>query len=216
MRINTRLKRFGILVVVFVTASLLFAASPQNIITNVRDHMIAIQPVRIEFQQQFNWKVTGKSETFEGEMVLAGPEKFRITTPDQTIVSNGSTMWTYSKLENQVIIDSVRRESRTLMPRDILFSFPEEYQAKIWKRDLTFSGQPTTALQLYPDKNDQYFQRLRVWVNTDSWEPLQVQFTDVNGNETTYQLLDIRQDTTLADTMFNYTPRKSAEVIDVR
>ncbi len=200
-----------------LSASLLLAAaSPREIIDNVREHMLALQPLRLEFHQQFQWKLTGKQERYQGEMVLAGPAKFRITTPDQTIVSDGNTMWTYSRLENQAIVDSVRRDSRTLMPRDLLFSFPEEYEPAIWRRDITMQDKPAVALKLTPTGDDRFLQEMRIWVNTTNWQPLQVRLTDINGNETVYELRSLRQDTTISERDFTFEPSDTTEVIDVR
>lgn len=200
-----------------LVVSLLVAASdPREIITNVREHMLELQPLRLEFQQQFEWKLTGKQEQYRGEMLLAGPEQFRITTPDQTVVSDGETMWTYSRLENQVIVDSVRRDSRTLMPRDILFSFPENYSADLWKEEVSINNRRAVALRLRPEGEDQFLNEIRVWVDTRSWEPLRVQLTDINGNRTVYELQSLRQDTTISESAFTFEPPDTTEVIDVR
>jgi len=72
------------------------------------------------------------------------------------------------------------------------------------------------VLRLVPHDKDQYFQETNVWVNTNTWEPLQVQFVDINKNETTYVINSIVQDTTITDATFQFEPEASTEVIDVR
>jgi len=213
---DLKMRIWRVLGFLLVVSLLVAASEPREIITNVREHMLELQPLRLEFQQQFEWKLTGKQEQYRGEMLLAGPEQFRITTPDQTVVSDGETMWTYSRLENQVIIDSVRRDSRTLMPRDILFSFPENYSADLWKEEVSINNRRAVALKLRPEGEDQFLNEIRVWVDTGSWEPLRVQLTDINGNNTVYELQSLRQDTTISESAFTFEPPDTTEVIDVR
>ncbi len=168
----------------------------EEVINRVQEQISTETPLRVSFQQVFEWKLTGNVEQVDGEMILHGLDQFRITTPDQTVVSNGNTMWTYSRLENQVLIDNVREDPRSLMPRDIFFSYQEDYDVSVWRRSVQMEGEPTIVLQMDPIDQDQYVQETRVWVNTNTWHPEQVQFTDINENETTYLISSVEEDIT--------------------
>jgi len=192
------------------------AQDAQEVISKVQERVNTDQPLRVDFQQVFEWKVTGKVERLDGMMVLQGLKKFRIATPDQTVVSNGETMWTYSRLENQVIIDNVRQDAQTLMPRDILFTYPEQYDAQIWKKNLLIDGTSAVVLRLTPKDQDQFLQDLKVWVNRDSWQPLQVEFTDLNNNTTSYEITSVQVDSSITEETFTFQPDSTTEIIDVR
>lgn len=192
------------------------AQSAEEIITKVQQQVATNEPLRVKFQQIFEWKVTGKVEKLNGEMVLEGLRKFRIATPDQTIVSNGETMWTYSRLENQVIIDTVRRSSQTIMPRDILFTYPEQYKATLWRPNTPLNSEAAVALKLLPKEKEQFLRELKVWVSRETWQPLQVEFTDLNENTTKYRINSVRIDSTISDKIFIFEPANDTEVIDVR
>ncbi|HKJ68027.1 MAG TPA: outer-membrane lipoprotein carrier protein LolA [bacterium] len=192
------------------------AISANQVIERVQHHAVTDTPLRVSFQQIFEWKLTGNVEDVRGEMMLDGLDKFRITTPDQTIVSDGQTMWTYSRLENQVLIDNVQKDSQTLMPKDILFSYTQDYEAMVWQQDIRFNGEPALILRLLPRDEDKYIQETQVWVNTESWKPMQIQFTDINENETVYTINSIEEDPAISDTTFAFEPDTTMEVIDVR
>ncbi len=192
------------------------AISADQVIERVQNNAVTDTPLRVSFQQIFEWKLTGNVEDVHGEMMLDGLDKFRITTPDQTIVSDGETMWTYSRLENQVLIDNVQKDSQTLMPRDILFSYTQDYEAVVWQQDIQFNGEPALILRLLPRDEDKYIQETTVWVNTESWKPMQIQFTDINENETVYTINSIEEDPAISDTTFEFEPDTTMEVIDVR
>lgn len=214
------MKRFIILLIIAgiagFTTQAFGAVSADEVVNRVQENAATDKPLRVNFQQVFEWKMTGKTEKIDGEMLLEGLNKFRITTPGQTVVSNGKTMWTYSRVENQVLVDNVHKDAQSLMPRDILFSYKNDYTASIIQRDAKLNGAPALVLRLVPKDKDQYFQETKVWVNTNSWEPLQVQFVDINNNETTYVINSITQDTSITDTTFQFKPEASTEVIDVR
>lgn len=211
------MKRFILLLLMVGSSHLaLGAISADQVVDKVQQNATTDQPLRVEFQQVFEWKLTGKTETIDGQMLLEGLDKFRITTPDQTVVSNGKTMWTYSRVENQVLVDNVHKDAQSLMPRDILFSYKNDYTATITQQNTEVNGKPALVLRLVPKDQDQYFQETKVWVNTNSWEPLQVQFVDINNNETTYVINSIQQDQTINDTAFQFEPEAGTDVIDVR
>ncbi|MBS1271882.1 MAG: Outer-membrane lipoprotein carrier protein [Candidatus Marinimicrobia bacterium] len=205
----------GFLIALFAGQSVL-AQDAQEVISKVQEQVAIDQSIRVEFQQVFEWKVTGKVERLDGMMVLEGLKRFHIATPDQTVVSNGETMWTYSRLENQVIIDKVRQDAQTLMPRDILFTYPEQYNTQIWRKYVTFGGDSAVALRMTPKEQDQFMQELKVWVSRESWQPLKVEFTDLNENTTTYEITAVQVDSTITEEMFTFQPDSTTEIIDVR
>ena len=212
----TNFKRIALLVVAVSFVSTLMAQSVNEVINNVQEQVNTDQPLRVEFQQIFEWKLTGKVDSVAGEMVLQGLDKFRITTPDQEIVSNGNTMWTYSRLENQVIIDKIRPDSQSLMPRDVLFKYPEEYETEIWKRDAAVGEQQAVAIRMTPNSQDEFLQETVVWVSQENWKPLKVQITDINDNKTVYVITSISIDDSIQETAFTFNPEQSMEIIDVR
>ncbi|MCF7803265.1 MAG: outer membrane lipoprotein carrier protein LolA [Candidatus Marinimicrobia bacterium] len=196
--------------------SVFAALTAEQVIERVQNSVQTEKPLRVKFQQVFEWQVTGKVEKLDGEMLLDGLNKFRIVTPDQTVVSNGETMWTYSRLEDQVIIDNVTNDPQTLMPRDILFTYPETYNATLWKPGTELDGEPAAALRMTPKDKNQMMQELKVWVSKETWHPLQVEFTDMNKNTTSYQINSVTVDTTISAEAFTFEPNENTEVIDVR
>lgn len=209
-------KMTAIIPLIFVLTSVVYGQSAEEVIQNVRAQVNTSEPIRVEFQQVFQWKLTGKEEKVQGSMDLQGLDKFRIETPDQTIVSNGKTMWTYSRPENQVIIDTVRQSGQSLMPRDILFSYPDEYNTKIIQKSAELDGQFVVVLRMLPKNEDQFIQEIKVWINRESWKPMKVEFTDLNDNQTMYSIKSITKDANISGNTFQFQPPKEAEVIDVR
>ena len=211
------MKKFiTVLSVMLTLTGVIYAQSADEVITNVQKQVQVEMPVRVKFQQVFEWKLTGKVDKSEGSMVLKGYDQFRIETQDQTVVSNGKTMWTYSNLENQVIVDTVRNTGRALMPRDILFSYPEEYDTNILRKQEDLGGKSTVVLRMTPKDEDQYLQEIKVWVNRESWKPVQVEFTDLNENTTLYKIDSIKPDASVNDSTFVFQPPDGTEIIDVR
>jgi len=206
----------AIITLLLVLTPIVYGQSAEEVIQNVRAQVNTTEPIRVQFQQVFQWKLTGKEEKVQGSMDLQGLDKFRIETPDQTIVSNGKTMWTYSRPENQVIIDTVRQSGQSLMPRDILFSYPDEYNTKIIQKSAELDGQFVVVLRMLPKNEDQFIQEIKVWINRESWKPMKVEFTDLNDNQTVYSIESITKDANISGNTFQFQPPKEAEVIDVR
>jgi len=101
----------------------------KSIIKNVLKKYEESKNIKVDFLQSFNWKLTENISEQKGTIWLQGKEKFKITTEDQTIVSDGETVWSHSKINKQVIIDKVANTEDINLPRDILLNFSDQYES---------------------------------------------------------------------------------------
>ena len=105
--------------ILMLTALLSFAGdiSPKKIIDKVQGTLSAAGSIRVHFTDTFLWKLTGQKQSLSGELIMDNNDRFHITTEDQIIVSDGKTLWTYSKPSNRVLIDKLDTSDDALLPR---------------------------------------------------------------------------------------------------
>lgn len=169
-----------------------------------------------EFQQTSHWKLADNVQEQQGKIWLKDKDKFRIETPDQTVVSDGKTIWTYSQFSNQVIIDHVADAGEEMrLPRDIFLKYSEDYRPAYLKDEIV-DGQNCAVLELQAKAEDIFIKYMKIWINEKLLVPIKIEQIDINDNSTTYLLMNIDTKVRSDDSFFNYQIPTSAEVIDMR
>jgi outer membrane lipoprotein-sorting protein len=185
---------------------------PQDILKKVEETLNTAKTVRLDFEETYEWKQTGEKQSILGELILMGQDKFRVTTQDQTIVSDGVTLWTYSKPSNRVLIDRVEKSDDATLPRQLFFSFKKEYQVKLLKDEI-LSGAPCWVLYFTADKKDLFISQIKVWVEKEKWIPRIIEQTDVSKNKITYALNNVQIGGPGDAGVFQFVVPEGAEVI---
>lgn len=188
--------------------------SPGKIIRNVEKKLTSAKTVRIKFQETYAWKLTGEEQTLTGELLLEGKDRFRITTEDQIIVSDGDTLWTYSKPSHRVLIDRLSKSENTLLPRQILLQYTREYHARVAGEE-TIAGKACYVLLFRPNSGDTFMDQIRVWIDQKEWVPVKIEQTDLGGNRTTYHLREILMNPSIVRGAFQFSIPEGAEVINM-
>ena len=70
------------------------------------------------------------NEEFKGKMTVKG-EKYRLTLPEQEVVNNGTTIWTYLPDAKEVNIDNYDPASEDLNPTKFYEIYKKGYKYKI-------------------------------------------------------------------------------------
>ncbi len=167
-----------------------------------------------------NFTRTLKSDIFEaekktkGKMYLKNPNKFRIETEDEVIVTDGRFIWTYSEQNEQVIKSKLDRSKNVFKPNQYLSNFREEYNPKLTgeeKLDKTTCYQ----LTLTPKKKDLFITRMTIWVDKRSLLAKKIEYTDMNDNQITLLFDHIKTDGGIKDSKFVFQAPKGVEELDL-
>ena len=186
--------------------------SPDKVIKNVEKTLTEAKTVRVVFEQTYHWSLTGEENTLKGELLLEGEDRFRVTTEDQIIVSDGETLWTYSKTSRRVIIDRLDNSDNTLLPRQMLFQYRRDYRSRIEGEEVVLD-RPCYRLVFTSETGDVFFTQIRAWVDKQEWVPRQIEQIDLNENRTIYLLREIQIGMDLKQDTFQFTVPDSVEVI---
>lgn len=181
----------------------------KTIVAKTKDLYKKTSTAKITFTQ------TVSGSTVSGTLEYSSGNKFRLTLPDRTIVSDGSKTWTYIKDRNQVVINKAATGGQ-LTPNDILRSFPGDYNSTlngttkvggkdVWIVNCTAAGDKRVgdinSATLYIDKSTHRFRKITVTSPT-----LGTMTLDIGSAQ--YNL-------TLAASRFTFTPPKGASVVDL-
>jgi chaperone LolA len=190
-------------------------ANPNDIIKRVKKKYQELVTLQANFQQDYLWELAGETQTTKGSLLLKSGNKYRIETENDVIVTNGETVWSYSKVNDQVIIDYLKSSEENPLPKDLLFQFSEEYKPYFVAEE-KLDGKKTLNLNLVPKDEEAFVKSMKIWVDADSWLTVKIQQVDINDNVNTYLVRDVQQNIELQDSLFNFQIPAGAEVVDLR
>lgn len=214
------LKKSGILIIIFIilksTSLFAFDIKADEIIKKVKDKYDDLKTFHAEFTQRSYWKLADNVHEQKGKVWLKGKEKFRIETEDQTVVSDGKTIWTYSQFNNQVIIDNLENSGDDIrLPKDIFFKYSEDYNP-IYIQEEKIDNQDCHVLELKSKTEDIFIKYMKIWINVKIFVPIKIEQVDINDNSNTYFLSNIQVNETIGEKFFIYDVPDSVEIIDMR
>jgi len=194
----------------------LFAGSrsAKEIVKRVQKKYSELKTLQADFEQIFVWDLADETQTVKGKIYVNHGNKYRIDTDTQSIVTDGTTVWTYSKDRDQVIIDTVAKSEDTL-PTNLLFRYSEDYKP-IFRGEELLDGRKSYVIYLEPKGEDGLIQSMTLWVDASSWLTTKVEQIDINENISTYIVRNVQEDIELPPSLFKFSPTGDMEVVDLR
>ena len=187
----------------------------REVIEKVRKKYDSIQDARLKFSQTVRFERTNLEQSSDGTLLLKKGNRYRLELGEQTIVTNGATVWSYSRGTNQVIIDKFKMDERLLTPEKVLSGAPEDFVPTFLGKE-KIAGRDVVALKLVPRNDQSFMSSLKLWVEDSSWLIRKAEVTDANGKKTEYEIEDVLMNTGLDDSLFSYEIPAGADVVDLR
>lgn len=202
-----------------LSGSLAAAAPAQSdsvTLAEVQTAYDALDGLQASFTQTLTSDFSSDSTRMEGSVLLSG-NKYRVKTPNQTVITNGTTTWIYTPDENQVVVNSADTDDGAVTPETFLTASAERYEVQ--------STTPTTRLdaphiQLSVASTDASarFAEVTLWVRQSDHVVTRMRGTDQDGSTIDLRLqnLDVSPETLKTGSPFSFSPPDGIEVVDLR
>ncbi|MBN1350859.1 outer membrane lipoprotein carrier protein LolA [candidate division KSB1 bacterium] len=201
---------------IFMTCFPLYAdMSAKDIVNKVKKSYNKQNNIAVEFKQIFEWKLAGKTRETTGKLFIKDKNKYRIEMPQQTIVTDGKTLWQYSMANQQVLIDVIQEKDENQLPSKMLFRYSEDYNVKLIGSEV-FNGLPCYVLQLTSKTGDNFIQEMKTWIDKASWLTRKIENQDINGNLNTYIIQAITTNIKLQESLFTFKTPEGVQEVDLR
>jgi len=204
-------------ILIFSAVSRVYAEKPKadEIIQKVQQRIRSAKLVQARFVQIFQWSVAGERQEFQGEIWIGPNDAFRIESADQLIVSNGKDVWTYDKVNRQVIIDHLNPDQENYLPRQLSLKFARTYRARFEGKE-KLSGQTVLHVRLISKNPDVFIRSFELWIDPATWVVRKLSYVDANDNVTTYEVRSVRFLKKAKPSLFRFSPPEGVEVVDLR
>lgn len=215
--LNNKLSNFILVImsVLFMTSVAYTAPSANDIVKKVKDKYKSLKTISIKFDQHLEWKLAGTSSVISGKIFIKGDDKFRVETGDAITITDGKTVWNYSKATNQVIISKMEKEDIEQLPSKILFQYTEKYRAK-FLREEKLNEHETYVLEMTSKTGDDFIQKMTIWVDKNTWLTQKIEQHDIQENVKTFTITSMIIDHPLQQSLFTFQTPAGVEEIDMR
>lgn len=208
------LSKLLILTVFMVNLNLLAQddITAQDVIQNVQNAYKDITDAKASFSQTVKFNKS-KSQSSSGTLYIKKESKYRIETGSQTIVTDGSTSWSYTPSKKQVVIDYYKETGNTFSPNKYLFQYPENFYSDLTGTE-KMNGKDVYVLSLKPRESG-YVKSAKLWVGKDDWIIKKI-YIVTDESTSTYSIKNIQTNIGVSNSKFTFTPPEGTEVIDMR
>jgi outer membrane lipoprotein carrier protein len=156
------------------------------------------------------------NEEFKGKISVKG-DKYKLILPEQEVINNGTTIWTYLPEAKEVNIDNYDPESEEVNPSKIYDIYKKGFKY-MYLQDKTEGGVVLEEIDLSPEKKDAQFFKIKMLINKKDKSIQSWTMFDKAGNRFKYTLTKFNPNPNLPDNLFTFDPKKypGVEVIDLR
>jgi outer membrane lipoprotein carrier protein len=202
--------------VLFSLALFAMPAGAQPTLSDVQTAYNALQGLQASFTQAISSDFAGDTTQVRGSVLLSG-NKYRVETPDQTVVTNDSTTWIYTPADSQVVVNDADQGESTVTPETFLTASATQYSVESSSTSSRL-GTPHWKLDVVATDSAARFQNATLWVRQSDQLVTRMRATDRNGSTLDLRLTDISLNPPVLqqENPFTFSPPSNVEVIDLR
>lgn len=172
------------------------------------------------FEANISYTLTNEvdkvNEEYKGRITVKG-DKYKLVLPEQEVINNGATMWTYLPEAKEVNIDTYDPTVDDVNPSKIYETYKKGYKY-LYIQDKTENGVACEEIDLVPEKKDAQYFKVKMFIGKKDKSIQSFTLFDKSGNRLKYTLSKFNSTVTIPDSFFTFDPKKypGVEVIDLR
>lgn len=211
------MKKMSVVVLTFglTAGALAQQLDVRDVTEKIQRRYETIEDATARFSQQVKFGYSKIEQNFSGTLVMKKPNRYRIESEHQTLVTDGTTVWSYSPMNKQVIVDRYKENQNSLSPEHFLLNLPSNYYSSILGKE-SADGSSLVVLRLLPKDDQSFVKSMKVWVEEGTWVVRKVELVDVNDTQTLYTVQDVKLNTNVKESAFAFSPPSGTEVVDLR
>ncbi len=204
-----------LIVLTLLASALAPAQSAEEVLDKVRKKYDSIVDAEVRFTQSEKFSIANVEQHTSGTLFMKKGNRYRVEFEDQTIVTDGTTVWSYSASSHQLLIDTYKSDERSLTPERILTGAPTDFTPAVVGKEKVGNVE-TIELKLIPKDEQSFLQTMKLWVARDDGVIRKVELDDASGKVTIYTVIDFKINKGIPDSRFTYTAPPGADVVDMR
>lgn len=156
------------------------------------------------------------NEEFKGKITVKG-NMYRLVLPEQEVINNGKTIWTYLPEAKEVNIDNYDPNSEDVNPSKIYDIYKKGFKY-LYLQDRTEAGVLCDEIDLVPEKKDAQYFKVKMLISKKDRSIQSWTMYDKSGNRYKYTISKFVPNVKVEDTFFVFDPKKypGVDIVDLR
>lgn len=163
---------------------------------------------------QADFVQTTAGRQMRGTVQVRG-DAFRLTLGDQTLVTDGRTLWSYSPDDEQVVVQAYDTARMGFSVGQLFTDYLGVFRA-VGATRATIGGVRHDVLSLRPRDAGSTVRDATVYVRSSDAVPTRIRVRDTNGALHGFDVSNVRLNASLPASAFRFTPPRGTEVVDLR
>lgn len=188
----------------------------------IMDKLMAQAKTWTSFEADFSSRLQSTKDKLdikqEGNMKVKG-KKFRLVLDKNTIINDGTTLYTYSPETNEVTLTDPAEMDQELDPSKLFTQYEKGFKSQFVEEKADAAGVTVQVVKLFPlDAAKKSYHTVILTVDKAKTEPRSIQVLYKDGNVVTYTLKKFTPNAAHADALFVFDKSKypGVEVNDMR
>ncbi len=221
------MKKIQILILIFifslsfVSAQVELTKDPaaKKILDAVSEKVSLSKGVRIKFLYTTDNRQNNYHDTQKGYIFLEG-QKFKVIIPKTEIISDGKSVWTYMKEDNEVTISEADTSEVSIFnPAKLFTAYKHGYKYLLIGEE-TIENNKYYVIDLYPeDTENSPYSIIRLKTNKTSNEIYSLKTSGKSGVDYTFKVTEYKSNVSFPESLFKFDKLKypsGIEITDMR
>lgn len=215
IRIKMKKLSFSLVpLMIFLLCSVAFAITSEKLALKVEEKYRSFRDLSMDFTKTLKSEIFETEKKTKGKMYLKNPDKFRIETKEEIIVTDGEFLWNYSEENEQVLKSRLDRSKNIFKPNQYLSNFRKEYNAKLAGEE-KIDKTECYKLVLTPKEEDSFITKMTIWIDKKTLLAKKLEYQDSNDNHITLIFDKIKTNQGIKDSKFVFKAPKGVEELDL-
>ena len=163
---------------------------------------------------QADFVQTSGGQSLRGTIAVRG-NAFRLDLGEQVLVTDGRTMWSYSRDDQQVVVQAYDEGQVGFSVGQLFTDYLRVFRAT-GASTARLGGVAYDVLSLRPRASGSSVRDATLYVRSSDAVPTRVRVHDRNGGSLQFDVANVRLNRTLAANTFRFTAPRGTETVDLR
>ncbi len=185
----------------------------EELVKQVKKVYLELDDLQMNFKRETKSEVFKEPNIVKGTIYLKHPDRFRLDSEEETIVSGGAVVWTYNKEAQQVVKQNLQSQEKFNF-----LSFLSDMQSRY---NSAYAGKEAIQnvdchkVELTPQEKGRDFEKLILWVDGKTHLIRKMETNDLQGNQTIFWFTRIEINPQLRPSLFEFHLPPKVELIDL-
>lgn len=202
-----------IFLILFCIVSIAYTQSPKQIVKKLQNKFNSIDNFTSNFSQSFFGAQVQDPGKTSGKLTYKRKNKFIVDLKNQTIVSDGQTIWNSDKRFNRVVISNLSDDPTSFSLERFVFDYPPLCKVKVVIDDAVSKN--NQCIELTPKDQDMEFKYVKIWLAADGMIS-KLEVLDLGDIRYSFQFTEMKINQEISDSRFTFYPPKGMKIIDLR